>query len=42
MTISCLLANTVQAATEQLRGGAHADSKIDWDQLPDRSMIGRP
>ena len=40
MTISCLLANTVQAATEQLKGGAHADSKIDWDQLPDRSMIG--
>jgi methylenetetrahydrofolate dehydrogenase (NADP+)/methenyltetrahydrofolate cyclohydrolase len=40
MTISCLLANTVQAAAEQLRGGAHADSKIDWDQLPDRSMIG--
>ena len=39
MTISCLLANTVQAATEQLRGGAHADSKIDWDELPDRSMF---
>jgi methylenetetrahydrofolate dehydrogenase (NADP+) / methenyltetrahydrofolate cyclohydrolase len=39
MTISCLLANTVQAAKEQLSGNASDGFDIDWDDLPDRSMI---
>jgi methylenetetrahydrofolate dehydrogenase (NADP+)/methenyltetrahydrofolate cyclohydrolase len=39
MTISCLLANTVQAAREQLEGTSSDGFTIDWDDLPDRSMI---
>lgn len=39
MTISCLLANTVQAAKEQLAGTSSDGFTIDWDDLPDRSMI---
>ncbi|OYX60330.1 MAG: hypothetical protein B7Y88_15735, partial [Sphingomonadales bacterium 32-64-17] len=39
MTISCLLANTVQAAKEQLSGKSSDGFQIDWDDLPDRSMI---
>ena len=39
MTIACLLANTVQAAREQLQGTGDEDFTIDWDQLPDRSMF---
>ena len=39
MTISCLLANTVQAARGVL-DGTHGDTfTIDWAELPDRSMI---
>ena len=38
MTISCLLANTVQAAKEQL-AGTSSDGDIEWNELPDRSMI---
>jgi len=37
MTISCLLANTVQAA--RLAGTGGDSFTIDWDDLPDRSMI---
>ncbi|WEK45907.1 MAG: bifunctional methylenetetrahydrofolate dehydrogenase/methenyltetrahydrofolate cyclohydrolase FolD [Candidatus Andeanibacterium colombiense] len=39
MTISCLLANTVQAAKEQLAGTGGDGSEIDFNDLPDRSMI---
>ena len=39
MTISCLLANTVQAAKEQLAGTSRDGFSIELDQLPDRSMI---
>jgi len=39
MTISCLLANTVQAAQEQLAGKSGDGSDIDFADLPDRSMI---
>ena len=39
MTISCLLANTVQAAREQLEGTSRDSFDIDWDELPDRSMF---
>ncbi|HTN14814.1 MAG TPA: bifunctional methylenetetrahydrofolate dehydrogenase/methenyltetrahydrofolate cyclohydrolase FolD [Sphingomonadaceae bacterium] len=39
MTIACLLANTVQAAKEQLSGKSSDGFQIDWDDLPDRSMI---
>jgi methylenetetrahydrofolate dehydrogenase (NADP+)/methenyltetrahydrofolate cyclohydrolase len=39
MTISCLLANTVQAAREQLEGVSSDGFSIDWDDLPDRSMF---
>ncbi len=39
MTISCLLANTVQAAREALEGTSSDGFSIDWDDLPDRSMI---
>ncbi|MBO9601990.1 MAG: bifunctional methylenetetrahydrofolate dehydrogenase/methenyltetrahydrofolate cyclohydrolase FolD [Novosphingobium sp.] len=39
MTISCLLANTVQAAQEQLAGRSGDGSDIDFADLPDRSMI---
>lgn len=39
MTISCLLANTVQAAKEQLAGTSSDGFSIELDQLPDRSMI---
>jgi len=39
MTISCLLANTVQAAREQLEGTSSDGFSIDWDELPDRSMF---
>jgi methylenetetrahydrofolate dehydrogenase (NADP+)/methenyltetrahydrofolate cyclohydrolase len=39
MTISCLLANTVQAAREQLEGTSSDGFDIDWDDLPDRSMF---
>jgi methylenetetrahydrofolate dehydrogenase (NADP+)/methenyltetrahydrofolate cyclohydrolase len=39
MTISCLLANTVQAAREQLEGTSSDGFSIDWDDLPDRSMF---
>jgi methylenetetrahydrofolate dehydrogenase (NADP+)/methenyltetrahydrofolate cyclohydrolase len=41
MTISCLLANTVYAATEQMKGKSEGGFAIDWDELPDRSMIYR-
>ena len=39
MTISCLLANTVQAAREQLEGTSSDGFSIDWDELPDCSMF---
>ena len=39
MTISCLLANTVQAARDQLEGRRDDGFAIDWDELPDRSMF---
>ena len=39
MTISCLLANTVQAAREQIEGTSSDGFAIDWDDLPDRSMF---
>jgi methylenetetrahydrofolate dehydrogenase (NADP+)/methenyltetrahydrofolate cyclohydrolase len=39
MTISCLLANTVQAAQEQLAGTSGDGFDIDFNELPDRSMI---
>lgn len=39
MTISCLLANTVQAAKGALEGADGIGFRIDWDDLPDRSMI---
>jgi methylenetetrahydrofolate dehydrogenase (NADP+)/methenyltetrahydrofolate cyclohydrolase len=39
MTISCLLANTVQAARDQLEGRREDGFAIDWDELPDRSMF---
>ena len=39
MTIACLLANTVQAAREQIEGKSSDSFDIDWDQLPDRSMF---
>jgi methylenetetrahydrofolate dehydrogenase (NADP+)/methenyltetrahydrofolate cyclohydrolase len=39
MTIACLLANTVQAAREQIEGKSSDGFDIDWDQLPDRSMF---
>lgn len=39
MTISCLLANTVQAARGALEGADGIGFKIDWNDLPDRSMI---
>jgi methylenetetrahydrofolate dehydrogenase (NADP+)/methenyltetrahydrofolate cyclohydrolase len=39
MTIACLLSNTVQAAREQLSGTSSDGFTIDWDDLPDRSMI---
>jgi hypothetical protein len=39
MTISCLLANTVQAAREQIDGTSRDSFDIDWDDLPDRSMF---
>jgi methylenetetrahydrofolate dehydrogenase (NADP+)/methenyltetrahydrofolate cyclohydrolase len=39
MTIACLLANTVQAAREQIEGTSNDSFSIDWDQLPDRSMF---
>jgi len=39
MTISCLLANTVQAAKGALEGDENSGFGIDWDDLPDRSMI---
>lgn len=39
MTISCLLANTVQAAREQIEGKSSDGFAIDWSDLPDRSMI---
>ncbi len=39
MTISCLLANTVQAAREQLEGRTGEGYSIDWDDVPDRSMF---
>ncbi len=39
MTIACLLSNTVQAAREQLEGTSGDSYAIDWDDLPDRSMI---
>lgn len=39
MTISCLLANTVQAARDQLEGRSEDGFAIDWDELPDRSMF---
>jgi methylenetetrahydrofolate dehydrogenase (NADP+)/methenyltetrahydrofolate cyclohydrolase len=39
MTISCLLANTVQAAREQLEGTSSDGFDIDWDDLPDRTMF---
>lgn len=39
MTISCLLANTLQAARIQLEGTGEDGFSIDWDDLPDRSMF---
>ena len=39
MTISCLLANTVQAAREQFEGKSGDGYAIDWDDVPDRSMF---
>ena len=39
MTIACLLANTVQAAREQIDGTSRDSFDIDWDDLPDRSMF---
>ena len=39
MTISCLLANTVQAARDQIEGRSEDGFAIDWDELPDRSMF---
>ena len=39
MTISCLLANTVQAARGKLEGRSEDGFAIDWDELPDRSMF---
>jgi methylenetetrahydrofolate dehydrogenase (NADP+)/methenyltetrahydrofolate cyclohydrolase len=39
MTISCLLANTVQAARESFEGKSSDGFSIDWDELPDRSMF---
>lgn len=39
MTIACLLANTVQAAREQVEGKSSDGFTIDWDDLPDRSMF---
>ncbi|HEX7712044.1 MAG TPA: bifunctional methylenetetrahydrofolate dehydrogenase/methenyltetrahydrofolate cyclohydrolase FolD [Sphingomonadaceae bacterium] len=39
MTIACLLANTVQAAREQIQGTGAEEFAIDWDQRPDRSMF---
>ena len=39
MTISCLLANTVQAASESFEGKSSDGFTIDWDDLPDRSMF---
>jgi methylenetetrahydrofolate dehydrogenase (NADP+) / methenyltetrahydrofolate cyclohydrolase len=39
MTIACLLANTVQAARESFDGTSTDGFTIDWDDLPDRSMI---
>jgi methylenetetrahydrofolate dehydrogenase (NADP+)/methenyltetrahydrofolate cyclohydrolase len=39
MTISCLLANTVQAAMSQVEGTSEDGFAIDWDELPDRSMF---
>jgi methylenetetrahydrofolate dehydrogenase (NADP+)/methenyltetrahydrofolate cyclohydrolase len=39
MTIACLLSNTVQAARSQLEGTSSDGFAIDWDDLPDRSMI---
>jgi methylenetetrahydrofolate dehydrogenase (NADP+)/methenyltetrahydrofolate cyclohydrolase len=39
MTISCLLANTVQAARDQIEGRREDGFAIDWDELPDRSMF---
>jgi methylenetetrahydrofolate dehydrogenase (NADP+) / methenyltetrahydrofolate cyclohydrolase len=42
MTISCLLANTVQAASEAQQGhAANAFPSSEWEQLPDRSMTFR-
>ena len=42
MTISCLLANTVQAAAEALAGqGQTGFPSSEWEQLPDRSMTFR-
>ncbi|MGZ3172093.1 MAG: hypothetical protein ACXWJC_03280, partial [Croceibacterium sp.] len=39
MTISCLLANTVQAAREQIEGTSSDGFAIDWNEMPDRSMF---
>src|SRR5690606_41076749 len=39
MTISYLLANTVQAAMSQIEGTSEDGFAIDWDELPDRSMF---
>ena len=39
MTIACLLANTVQTAREQVDGTGTDSFAIEWDDLPDRSMI---
>lgn len=39
MTISCLLANTLQAARSQIEGRGEDGFAIDWDELPDRSMF---
>jgi len=39
MTISCLLANTLQAARDQIEGKSEDGFAIDWNELPDRSMF---
>ncbi|MGX7894568.1 bifunctional methylenetetrahydrofolate dehydrogenase/methenyltetrahydrofolate cyclohydrolase FolD [Tsuneonella sp. HG222] len=39
MTISCLLANTVQAARDQSEGTSSDGFDIDWNDVPDRSMF---
>jgi methylenetetrahydrofolate dehydrogenase (NADP+)/methenyltetrahydrofolate cyclohydrolase len=39
MTISCLMANTVQAARSQIEGSSEDGFSIDWDDVPDRSMF---